>query len=110
MSVMNDVNSLKQDIAKTKAIVKQEQVILKDKAKNGMFDGSETVLSDNRDYFQNALKKLEKEYVWDEENKTYKLKTDNKPETNTAVINPQNIKATKTFKEKIKENIKKIFK
>lgn len=96
---MNSIQDLKNDILKTKEVLKQEQENFQERILNGLFDDSDKVLTDNSDYYEKTLKSLENDYKWDDKNTTYIQ--DEKIEEKTVKKNDNC--------GKIKKNLKRIF-
>ena len=96
---MNSVQDLKNDIIKTKEVLKQEQENFQERILNGLFDDSDKVLIDNSDYYEKTLKSLENDYKWDDKNTTYIQDEKNEEKT---------VKKTDNC-GKIKKNLKRIF-
>lgn len=62
---MDSLKDLKNDIAKKDAIVKMEQMHIKEKIDNGLFDDVDDVLESKKNYYQEALSMLEQENLQD---------------------------------------------
>lgn len=104
---MNTVEDLKNDIMKTKTVLKQEQEIFQERVLNGLFDNSEKILTDNSDYYEKTLKSLENDYKWDDKKSTY-IENKKHEEIQENNVLKTNINKTKKT-NKIKRNLKKIF-
>jgi len=104
---VNTVEDLKNDIIKTKTVLKQEQEIFQERVLNGLFDNSEKILTDNSDYYEKTLKSLENDYKWDDKKSTY-IENEKHEEIQENNVLKTNINKTKKT-NKIKRNLKKIF-
>lgn len=73
---MNSLQDLKNDIEKTKTVVREEQLNLEERIKNGLFSNEDDVLDNNTDYYEDALKTLETDRKTND-NSPYEILDDN---------------------------------